>query len=183
MISWLHAEFIPLWRVAMPDTEQVHWINEDLGFGWSTSSIWVAGHVWLLCAGIGDGWEPRVMHLVGHVGPLLGILGRMDPEFGGGYFGVETLLGDVAATMFSEDGVKHLVWITPRDISSPWFGPSLFGEDFTQFIPRGWRDALLNLDLGLHWDLDLANDLNTFTEWEVNSRRLPGRRLWVAMSG
>ena len=28
---------------------------------------------------------------------------------GGGYFGVETLLGYVAATMFSEDGLKYLV--------------------------------------------------------------------------
>ena len=47
---------------------------------------------------------------------MMGILGWVTWEmakFGGGYFGAETLLGDVAATMFSEDGVKYLVWITP----------------------------------------------------------------------
>ena len=34
-------------------------------------------------------------------------------KIGGGYFGAETLLGYVAATMFSEDGLKYLVWTTP----------------------------------------------------------------------
>ena len=69
-------------------------------------------------------------------------------KIGGGYFGAETLLGYVVATMFSEDGLKYLVWATPStwcsfghvcgddgwrggDILCPWFGPSLFGEDFT----------------------------------------------------
>ena len=110
-------------------------------------------------------------------------------KFGGGYFGVETLLGYVAATMFSEDGLNYLVWTTPNswcsfehvwgdddgwcgDISCPWIGPSLFGEDLTQFIPRGWMDALLNLDLGLHWDLGLADDPNTFTKWELKDIKM-----------
>ena len=36
-------------------------------------------------------------------------------------------------------------------------------------------DALLNLDLGLHWDLGLADDPNPFTEWEVEEIKI-----WVA---
>ena len=36
-------------------------------------------------------------------------------------------------------------------------------------------DALLDLDLGLHWDLGLADDPNTFTEWEVEEIKI-----WVA---
>ena len=41
----------------------------------------------------------------------------MTPErqakIGGGHFGVETVLGYVAATMFSEDELIYLVWTTP----------------------------------------------------------------------
>ena len=33
-------------------------------------------------------------------------------------------------------------------------------------------DALLDLDLGLHWDLGLADDPNTFTEWEVKDNKM-----------
>ena len=85
----------------------------------------------------------------------------------------------LAATMFSEDGVKYLVWITPSSRCSfglDWGGveisrsnglaPVYLGGLHPIYSP-GWMDALLDLDLGLHWDLDLAKDLNTFTEWEV----------------
>ena len=50
--------------------------------------------------------------------------------------------------------------------------PPITWEDFTRFIPRGWMDALFNLDLGLHWDLGLADDPNTFTEWEVKELKI-----------
>ena len=53
---------------------------------------------------------------------MLGILGYMTPEwwamFGGGYFGAETLIGYVAVTMFSEDGLKYLICVTIRPLGS-----------------------------------------------------------------
>ena len=69
---------------------------------------------------------------------MLGILGYMTPElwamFGDGYFGVETLMGYVAATTFSEDGLKYLVWTTPSSWCS--FG-HVCGDD------DGWCGDIL----------------------------------------
>ena len=41
-------------------------------------------------------------------------------KIGGGYFGVETLLGYVAATMFSEDGLN--TWFGSRQVQGAVMG-------------------------------------------------------------
>ena len=62
--------------------------------------------------------ESPVLHIwwamLGHVGNFGLHDSGWRAKIGGGYFGAETLLGYVAATMFSEDGLTHLVWTTPN---------------------------------------------------------------------
>jgi hypothetical protein len=63
----------------------------------------MVGYLWFTFGG--PWWA-----MLGHVGYITVECWAM---FGGDNFGVETLLGDVAANIFSEDGMKYLVWITP----------------------------------------------------------------------
>ena len=95
------------------------WLSCDgIGSEWHD----VVSHVWLLH--IGEWWDTCGSHLEGREGPcwefwraMLGHVGYVTVEcwamFGGDNFGVETLLGYVAANIFSEDGMKYLLWITP----------------------------------------------------------------------